>query len=140
GVLVSMDGVSLIGDMQVYDAFTVDTITTNVDCGAPIDILAGSNSTLNVANGISGVSNPWYAIDGDTSHYATMSAAVNAATNLYLQPVFSQPAKVGDSVRIVMRSPGGLLSASVLNNFSIVPYMGDSARTAISGNSSLLNL
>lgn len=140
GVLVTMSGVQVIADMQVYDAFTVDTINTNVDCGAPIDVLAGSNSTLNVANGISGVLNPWRAIDGDTSHYATMSAVVNVATNLYLQPVFSQPGKSGDSVRIVMRSPGGLLSASVLNNFSIVPYMGDSARTTIAGNSNLLNL
>lgn len=140
GVKISMSGVSVIADMQVYDAFTVDTVTTSVDCGAPIDVLAGSNSTLNVANGISGVLNPWNAIDGDTSHYADLSVAVSAVTNLYLQPVFSQPAKSGDSVRIVMRSPGGLLSASVLDNFTITPYMGDSARTAITSSSSLLNL
>lgn len=140
GVEISMSGVSVVAAMQAFDAFTIDTVTTNVDCGAPIDVLAGSNSTLNIANGISGVLNPWNAIDGDTSHYADLSVAVSAVTNLYLQPVFSQPAKAGDSVRIVMRSPGGLINATVLDNFSIVPYMGDSARTAISGNSSLLNL
>ncbi|HET8573791.1 MAG TPA: T9SS type A sorting domain-containing protein [Edaphocola sp.] len=142
GVKVSMSGVSAVAAMQAFDAFKIDTVTTDVDCGAPIDILAGSNTTLNLANGISGVLNPWNAIDGDTSHYATMSVAVNAASNLYLQPVFSQPAKAGDSVRIVMRSPGnsGLLSLGLLGSFSIVPYMDDSARTAITSSSSLLNL
>lgn len=142
GVAISMDGVNVVTSMKVFDVFYNETTTNAVDCGAPIDVLSGVGAAVSVASATGSVSDPWDAIDDDTATYAQINTGVQVLNRAYVEPVFSQPAKAGDSVRVVVRTPGqsGLLNVGLLEGFRIQPYMGDSARTEIDNTSSLLNL
>lgn len=140
GIKVSMSGVNAVTSMKVYEAFILDTVTTSVECGAPVDMLSGVGSAANVASITSSVTDPWDAIDGDTSTYASIETGVQVLNEAYLTPVFSQPSKAGDLIRIVLSKSGGLLNLSALTGFEIQPYLGETALTPIDNSSSLLRL
>lgn len=140
GVAISMSGVNALTSLKVYDAFIVDTLTNTVNCNESIDVLSGVQAPASVATITSNISNPWNAIDGDTLTFSSLTTGVQLLSQVYHTTVFSQPSTSGDSLKIVLKRPGGLLNISALNGFKIQPYLEDSALTIIDHTSSLLNI
>ncbi|QIL38957.1 T9SS type B sorting domain-containing protein [Pedobacter sp. HDW13] len=85
---------------------------------------------------LSGVFNPALAIDNDTQTASSLVMPVGAlGASVYQRVGFGSLSKVGDTVRVLVSSPGKLLSLSLLGNASITTYVG----TNSNGDSKLLN-
>ncbi|WP_175634074.1 beta strand repeat-containing protein [Pedobacter ghigonis] len=85
---------------------------------------------------LSGVFNPTLAIDNDTQTASSLVMPVGAlGASVYQRVGFGSLSKVGDTVRVLVSSPGKLLSLSLLGNASITTYVG----TNSNGDSKLLN-
>ncbi|WP_145859377.1 Ig-like domain-containing protein [Pedobacter suwonensis] len=85
---------------------------------------------------LSGVFNPTLAIDNDTQTASSLVMPVGAlGASVYQRVGFGSLSKVGDTVRVLVSSPGKLLSLSLLGNASITSYVGANSN----GDSKLLN-
>jgi gliding motility-associated-like protein len=85
---------------------------------------------------LSGVFNPTLAIDNDTQTASSLVMPVGAlGASVYQRVGFGSLSKVGDTVRVLVSSPGKLLSLSLLGNALITTYVG----TNSNGDSKLLN-
>ncbi|WP_167343658.1 gliding motility-associated C-terminal domain-containing protein [Pedobacter borealis] len=85
---------------------------------------------------LSGVFNPTLAIDNDTQTASSLIMPVGAlGASVYQRVGFGSLSKVGDTVRVLVSSPGKLLSLSLLGNASVTTYVG----TNSNGDSKLLN-
>jgi gliding motility-associated-like protein len=85
---------------------------------------------------LSGVFNPALAIDNDTQTASSLVMPVGAlGASVYQRVGFGSLSKVGDTVRVLVSSPGKLLSLSLLGNTAITTYVG----TNSNGDSQLLN-
>ncbi|WP_082458604.1 putative Ig domain-containing protein [Pedobacter sp. Leaf216] len=85
---------------------------------------------------LSGVFNPALAIDNDTQTASSLVMPVGAlGASVYQRVGFGSLSKVGDTVRVLVSSPGKLLSLSLLGNAAITTYVG----TNSNGDSRLLN-
>ncbi|MEH3114073.1 Ig-like domain-containing protein [Pedobacter terrae] len=85
---------------------------------------------------LSGVFNPTLAIDNDTQTASSLVMPVGAlGASVYQRVGFGSLSKVGDTVHVLVSSPGKLLSLSLLGNASITSYVGANSN----GDSRLLN-
>ncbi|SDG24904.1 gliding motility-associated C-terminal domain-containing protein [Pedobacter terrae] len=85
---------------------------------------------------LSGVFNPTLAIDNDTQTASSLIMPVGAlGASVYQRVGFGSLSTVGDTVRVLVSSPGKLLSLSLLGNASITSYVGANSN----GDSRLLN-
>ncbi|RYD96929.1 MAG: T9SS type B sorting domain-containing protein, partial [Sphingobacteriales bacterium] len=115
------------------------TVTVNTG-GAPNPVPCESATAQN--NGVvglgllAGVFNPALAIDNDTQTGSTLVLPVGALSgSVYQRASFGSVSRLGDTVRVLVSSPGRLLSLGVLANTQITTYVG----TTSNGDSRTLN-
>ncbi|MBB6501399.1 putative Ig domain-containing protein [Pedobacter cryoconitis] len=105
------------------------TITVN-PAGTPIPV--GCEGPVSETHGIGGgisllsrVDNPALAIDNDQLTGSTLSVPVGLlGAYVYQQAHFAGLSNVGDTVRVLLTSPGQLLSLSLLPSVTITTYQG----------------
>ncbi|HYH56963.1 MAG TPA: hypothetical protein VD772_10150, partial [Anseongella sp.] len=127
---------------DLYHAYFLQPAAGPVACNEVVDILSGVGTFGVNAVGLTGsVTNEWAAVDGNTESYSEMSIGVQALSYVQQTVVYSNPSKVGDSIRVVLSDPGGLLELELLTNFQIQPYLGDQpAGPLVDGSSDLLDI
>ncbi|RZM10644.1 MAG: hypothetical protein EOO88_47905, partial [Pedobacter sp.] len=106
------------------------TITVNGGGGPnPVPCEAATTQTNGVAGGISlfaGVFNPLLAIDDDISTASSLVAPVGLlGTTVFQRIGYTTLSNIGDTVRVLLSSPGKLLSLGVLSNITIGTYAGN---------------
>ncbi|GGF18232.1 hypothetical protein GCM10011339_02690 [Echinicola rosea] len=118
-----------VQQVRVYGAYYHETSTTLESCtfGA-LDYLAGFESIiggLDVASGLTSVTDPALAFDNDESTYAVMNNAVGVNVSTKLDVTFAAPAIAGDSVFIKVGAATGLLDLTLLEGYTIQRYLGN---------------
>ncbi len=137
--------INTLQSVRVYDAYYHQNASTLADCtpGA-LDILTGFESMvggLDVASGLTAVTNAGNAVDNDMDTYAVLYNLVGAAVRSKLDITFNQPSLAGDSMLIKIGIPTGLLDLNVIGSFVIQRYLGDQeVGTPTTLNSGLLSL
>lgn len=121
-------------------------ITITVNNGTPtptpcISPIAEENGVSGVAL-LAGVSNPGLAVDNDTQTGSTLSLPVGAlGAYVYQRLTFASESIVGDTVRVLISSPGRLLSLNLLGSVQLSTLKnGTSNNDLINLNNSLINL
>jgi len=123
------------------------SITINVDNGgssSPVPCeaaLAETNGVDGVAL-LSGVINPGLAIDNNTQSASTLLMPVGALNaSVYQRLSFGSLSNIGDTVKVLITSPGKLLSLSLLGSVQLTTYNGTTSNAdAISLNNALISL
>lgn len=121
------------------------TITVN-PAGTPIPV--GCEGPVSETHGVGGlisilarVDNPALAIDGDQLTASTLSIPVGVGSNVFQQANFAGLSNVGDTVRVLLTSPGQLLSLSLLPSVTVTTYKGTvSNNDGIAVNNPLIDL
>ncbi|MCX2575099.1 putative Ig domain-containing protein [Pedobacter sandarakinus] len=88
---------------------------------------AQTNGKTGLLTVFAGVSNPNLAVDNDAQTGSTLFIPVGLAASVYQRLAFADASSVGDTVKILVNSPGRILSASVLGNLQIATYNAGSA-------------
>ncbi|WP_460541362.1 Ig-like domain-containing protein, partial [Echinicola sediminis] len=130
GVKISLASlVNAVQNVRVYGAYYHETAATLASCSfGALDIQTGFESIiggLDVASGLTSVSNPSYAVDGDLNTYASLNNAVGVNISSKLDITFSAPAIAGDSVAIKVGSSVELIDLTLLEGYTIQRYLGD---------------
>ncbi|QPH38524.1 Ig-like domain-containing protein [Pedobacter endophyticus] len=122
-------------------------ITITVDGnGSPNPVpCEGAIAQTNGVNGVallSGVFNPTLSIDNDTQTASSLVMPVGAVgASVYQRLSFGSASRIGDTVRVVVSTPGKLLSLALLANASVTTYLGTNSNgDARLLNSNLLNI
>ncbi|RYY52672.1 MAG: T9SS type B sorting domain-containing protein, partial [Chitinophagaceae bacterium] len=122
------------------------TITVNGGGGPnPVPCEAATTQTNGVTGGISlfaGVFNPLLAIDDDSRTASSLVAPVGLlGTTVFQRIGFTTLSNIGDTVRVLLSSPGKLLSLGVLSNITIGTYAGNTNNNdAVSLGNALIRL
>ncbi|WP_113663302.1 Ig-like domain-containing protein [Pedobacter nanyangensis] len=121
-------------------------ITITVNTGAPnptpcVSPVSEENGVVGVAL-LAGVSNPGLAVDNDTQTASTLSLPVGAlGAYVYQRLNFQGESIVGDTLRVLISSPGRLLSLNLLGSVQLSTLRnGTSNNDLINLNNSLINL
>lgn len=110
-----------------------------VPCEAPV---SQTSDVVGVAL-LSGVFNPNLAIDNDTQTASSLVMPVGALGAYAYQTVkFASLSSVGDTVRMLVSTPGKLLSLGLLNGAQVTTYNGTTSNndTKLLNNTTLLNV
>ncbi|WP_316804689.1 putative Ig domain-containing protein [Pedobacter nototheniae] len=110
-----------------------------VPCEAPV---SQTSDVVGVAL-LSGVFNPTLAIDNDTQTASSLVMPVGALGAYAYQTVrFASLSSVGDTVRMLVSTPGKLLSLGLLNGSQVTTYNGTTSNndTRLLNNTTLLNI
>lgn len=114
-VRIGSSGVALGGGLKIYESYYLRPVTEEISCDAPVDLLFGSTGGL--AGGLNAIENAYQSIDANPSSFAMLRANVQAAgSKTHLTALYNTSLQAGDSVRIILRNPNGLLNASLLSN------------------------
>ncbi|QDH79390.1 DUF11 domain-containing protein [Echinicola soli] len=118
-----------VQQVRVYGAYYHETSTTLESCTfGKLDYLTGFEAViggLDVASGLTSVTDPGLAFDNDESTYAVMNNAVGANVSTKLDVTFAAPAIAGDSVFIKVGAATGLLDLTLLEGYTIQRYLGN---------------
>lgn len=116
-----------------------NTNTPNlVPCEAAVSETNGISGLLTV---LAGVSNPELAVDDNTQTGSTLLMPVGVAGYVYQRLNFGTPSNLGDTVKVLISSPGRLLGASILGGVQILTRnAGVSNADIVSLNNSLVRL
>ncbi|MFF5383553.1 putative Ig domain-containing protein [Pedobacter suwonensis] len=129
---VSTNGCTSASRVQVTIIVDGNGSPNPVPCEAATTQVGGVTGVALLA----GVFNPTLAIDNDTQTASSLVMPVGAVgASVYQRVGFGSLSKVGDTVRVLVSSPGKLLSLSLLGNASITSYVGANSN----GDSKLLN-
>src|SRR5690606_26101200 len=145
GVRVRLtSALGLSGSMDFFHAYVTESGPV-LDCEArnkAIDVLSGTRSAgLSLLTSLGGVTNPYNAINGNVTEYATMAVGVGALNTIYLNTIFETASVPGQRLRVILEDPGGLLDLGLLSSFTIQPYLRDQpAGPPLAASSQLLNL
>lgn len=146
GVRVRLtSALGLSGNMDFFHAYVMEDSLQPLDCeerNTPIDVLSGTRSAgLSLLTSLGGVTDPYNAINGNITDYATMAVGVGALNTIYLNTIFETTSIPGQRLRVILEDPGGLLNLSLLSSFTIQPYLRDQpAGPPLAASSPLLNL
>lgn len=144
GVTITLGGLTLTTVyLQVFHAFVMKDATGNIACNQVVDYLSGVKASgLDLATGLSRVTNQQLAGDVDLNTYADLQADVNLLNPVFETVIFKTPSVPGDSIRIILKDPKILLlTLELLSGFAIQPYLGQTAvGSPLTSSSSLLNL
>ncbi|MBD8487797.1 gliding motility-associated C-terminal domain-containing protein [Echinicola sp. CAU 1574] len=132
GVKVSLASLlNAVQNVRVYGAYYHETSATLASCTfGVLHIMTGFESIiggLDVATGLTAVTNPEAAADGDEDTFAAMNNLVGANVSSKLDITFTAPAIAGDSVYIKVGSATGLLDLTLLEGYQIQRYFGNQA-------------
>lgn len=88
-----------------------------------------------------GVTNPYYAISGNSSEFSEISVGTVGVAAMVKQTIyFGQPSIVGDEVKVRLQfNPNSLLSADVLGRYRIVTYLGGEEKESFILQQGLIN-
>jgi len=128
-----------VSPSRVMITITVTTGTpTPTPCLSPI---GEENGVVGVAL-LAGVSNPSLAVDNDTQTASTLSLPVGAlGAYVYQRLTFAGESIIGDTARVLISSPGRLLSLNLLGSVQLSTLRnGTSNNDLINLNNSLINL
>jgi gliding motility-associated-like protein len=143
GVLISVQPTLGVGvTASVFGAYFLKP-ATGLCSALPLDELHGVGKYLSSidAAGIAGfVTNATNAIDGDESTAATLTAAANVAAYTQETVIFTSPSKAGDSVRLIVSTPGVLVAGQLFNSIQVQTYNRSVTVDSVTGSSSLLKL
>ncbi|MCC8408224.1 gliding motility-associated C-terminal domain-containing protein [Mucilaginibacter sp. UR6-1] len=142
-IRVTLNGglLGVLSNLYVYDSYFYGP--GPAPCNTAVDELHGiSAGLLNLGVDVGGVANPQNAIDGNINTASTLNAGVNIAGAYAQQTViFSSPSVIGDSVRVTLGIPQGLIDAGVLSRISLNTFSGNANNNdEIYFNSALLSV
>ena len=146
GVRVYLQALASVAQrVNLYEAYYHTEAT--VDCANQdevMDILTGVEYPINglsVLTGLVSVQNPENAVDGDAATAATLNNAVGVNAFARMELLYHTPALAGDTLIIDVAKPATLLTANLLQAFTIQPYLGNVAvGEPVHNNSALLNI
>ncbi len=100
----------------------------------------GLNLSVAGLNG-AGVTNPYYAISGNSSEYSTISVGTVGVAAMVKQIIyFGQPSTIGDELKVRLQlDSSSLLSADVLGRYRIVTYLGGVEKQSFTLQQGLIN-
>ena len=135
---VSANGCSSASRVQITISVNGGGSPNPVPCEAAI---AQTNGVIGLGV-LANVFNPGLAIDNDTQTASSLVLPVGALGGAVYQRVgFGSVSNLGDTVRVLVSSPGKLLSLSLLGNSQITTYLGaNSNGDSRTLNSGLLNV
>ncbi|TCS87291.1 hypothetical protein EDD80_105105 [Anseongella ginsenosidimutans] len=143
GVRVSVKPTLGLGvSVQVFHAYFMQPVPGPVICNEVVDVLYGVGTYgVNAAGATATVSDEWNSVDQNLDTYSTMTIGVQALAYVHQTVVYNNPSKLGDSIRVVLSDPGGLLELELLTNFQIQAYLGNQeVGPLIDGSSDLLDI
>ncbi|WP_316850253.1 Ig-like domain-containing protein [Pedobacter agri] len=135
---VSANGCASLGRAQITVTVNTGGSPNPVPCEAAT---AQTNGVVGLGV-LAGVFNPGLAIDNDTQTGSSLILPVGAlGGSVFQRASFGSVSRLGDTVRVLVSSPGRLLSLSVLGNTQITTYLGTTSNgDARTLNSGLLNV
>ncbi|MCS4237191.1 putative repeat protein (TIGR01451 family) [Myroides gitamensis] len=100
----------------------------------------GLSLSLGSLNG-AGVTNPYYAISGNSSDYAEISTGTVAVAAKVRQAIyFGKPSQVGDQIKMRLQlNPTGLLALDLAGKYSVVTFLGDQQKEVFTLQQGLIN-
>jgi uncharacterized repeat protein (TIGR01451 family) len=127
---------SLLGVAQIAKVYSVFyTKLGSVSCDAVAtdihktveDVYHGVGDIgLGVASSVSGVYNPWRAVDNDPDSYATISRVLGVANQAHMTVVFKQQTMPTDELHIITEIPGNpVLSLELIKGYKVQRYLGN---------------
>ncbi|KZE74800.1 hypothetical protein AV926_17580 [Myroides marinus] len=134
GVRISQG--SLVGVAQIAKVYSVfytklgsvhcDAVTTDIHKNIA-DVYHGVGDIgLGVASSVSGVYNPWRAVDNDPDSYATISRVLGVANQAHMTVVFKQQTMPTDELHIITEIPGNpVLSLELIKGYKVQRYLGN---------------
>lgn len=145
GVKITVSGLGVGISAKLFHAYFNTLVTNRTACDNPIDIVSGVGTTAtnlaNLASFTASFVDVKKAIDNSDATFSTINIGVQALAYAQETALFETQSHPGDSIRIVLSRPSGLLTLGLLANFKIQLYNGSTpVGSVIDGNSSLLNL
>ncbi|WPR76447.1 T9SS type A sorting domain-containing protein [Algoriphagus sp. NG3] len=130
---------SLGGNFRIYSAYYLSTAGL-VSCGGIKDALYGSTATL--VGGLNPVIDASNAIDGDVDTFAQLRSNVSLLSDkTYVTGLFDDLSRAGDSIRVILKNPSGILNANLISqNLSVITYNDRSVAQSLALNPSFLRL
>lgn len=123
------------------------SVTVNVDNGGavspvPCDAATGETHGIDGVALFSDVVNAGLAIDNNTQTASSLLMPIGALNaSVYQRLSFANLSNVGDTVRVLISSPGKLLSLSLLGNVQLTTYNGATSNgDAVAVNNALIHL
>lgn len=131
-VRVTYSGIALGSPLRVFAAYFDQAAATDISCNNALDILSGSTGGL--ATALTAVDDVDDAADGDETTFATMNALASVANTTHITTLYGSASKAGDSVRIVLADPAGLLDVGLISSrLSVTTFDGNTATTLLDG-------
>ncbi|WP_461534473.1 immunoglobulin domain-containing protein [Sinomicrobium sp.] len=126
-VRVYYSGAALGGGIRIYEAY-FNKPSTGIICNAASDVLWGSEASI--VGGVNSVINPQYAVDGDDTSFAELYSTASVVGKMHLTTLYPITTMPGDSLRVVIQNPGGLLSLELLSKYlQIKAYVDNEEET-----------
>ncbi len=126
--------------LKIYDAY-YNTTATTVNCETIIDELHGVENPLNLVGFAGGVTTPANSIDGNLNTSAQFSSTIGVAATTQQTVIFPSQSVIGDTIKILIQTPGNLLTAQVLSSLSYSTYDGlGTLQETFFNNPSLINI
>lgn len=100
----------------------------------------GLSLSVGSLNG-AGVTNPYYAISGNSSDYAEISTGTVAVVAKVRQAIyFGKPSQAGDQIKMRLQlNPTGLLALDLTGQYSVVTFLGDQQKEVFTLQQGLIN-
>ncbi|ACU05937.1 putative Ig domain-containing protein [Pedobacter heparinus] len=122
-------------------AVTVTTIPNDPPSAVPCEAAVAETHGVNGIGILADVYNPGLAIDDDASTASSLVIPVGVLGAVYQRLGFTGVSNIGDTVRVMLSSPGKILSLAVLPSLDITTYNnGVSNNDATTISSSLIKL
>jgi|GEM_PF-3486800 len=137
-VRVTYSGVAIASPLRVFAAYFDKPAATDISCNTVIDELSGS--TGGIATALTAVTDLENATDGDETTYATMNALLAAANTTHITALYTSLSKEGDSVRVVLEDPGGLLDVGLISSRLTIKTFDGNTPTTLTDGGALLSL
>src|SRR5690606_27609548 len=113
--------------VNVFEAY-YHTTTQVADCslGDVVDLFYGVEDLgVGLLTGAAGVDNPWNAIDGDDTTYASLINGISLLAESKLTVVFSTPLTAQDKIEILLSDDSIALSIEAMNGLTVQRYYGN---------------
>ncbi|MHC5202090.1 COG1361 family protein [Myroides sp. LJL119] len=121
---------------------------TGMDICFPAQFTSYTQSGLNLGLGSgvgvlegAGVTNAYYAIDGNSSNYSQITAGtLGVGASVRQMIYFSQPSLVGDELKVRIQSGNsGVLNLELLGGYKVITYLGNNKKEEFTFQQGILN-
>lgn len=139
-VRVTYTAIAIGGGIDVYAAYFDKPATTLTNYNTAADAIFGASGALLTTSLLSSVDSTLNVIDGNEGTKATIRSLASAANTNSITALYTSLSEAGDSVRVVLDDPGGLLTLDLLaSGLSINTYNGNTVEPLFE-EGALLNL